>query len=115
MSKIMIVVVGLMSSIWIGAVSAEEKTCTVKGMHCNGCTEMVTGKICDENKYEKCEVKILDSKKEIGEIHLVTKAKDAKVDEAAIKAVIADAGYNMQSCKTSKEKPASAKAAKSKG
>ena len=38
---------------------AEVKTCTVKGMHCQGCAEGVEGKVCDESKYSTCTVTIL--------------------------------------------------------
>lgn len=81
---------------------AEEKTCTVKGMHCQGCTEMVEGKVCDETKYSTCSVKITDAKKEMGEIHLVTKDTKAKVDEKTLSAVVKDSGYEMKSCKAKK-------------
>lgn len=80
---------------------AEDKTCTVSGMHCKGCQEMVEGKVCDETKYSTCEVKIVDEKKKIGEIRLVTKEATAKVDEKALNAAIVDSGYKMKSCKPS--------------
>lgn len=77
---------------------ADEKTCTVKGMHCQGCTESVHGKLCDEAKYSKCEVNILDEKKEIGQVHMVTKDEKALVDEKAVGAILTDAGYKMEKC-----------------
>ncbi len=81
---------------------AEEKTCVVKGMHCQGCQEMVEGKVCDESKYSTCTVKVTDMKKQTGEIHLVTKDEKAKVDEKALSAMVKDTGYEMKSCKTKK-------------
>lgn len=81
---------------------AEEKTCEVSGMHCQGCQEMVEGKVCDESKYSTCTVKITDAKKQAGEVHLVTKDVKAKIDEKALSAMIKDSGYEMKSCKTKK-------------
>lgn len=85
---------------------AEDKTCAVKGMHCAGCTESVQGKVCEEGKYSTCDVKIKDMKKEMGEIHLVTKDTTAKIDEAAVGEAVKDAGYKLQKCTASKVKPA---------
>lgn len=81
---------------------AEEKTCVVKGMHCQGCQEMVEGKVCDESKYSTCSVKVTDMKKQTGEIHLVTKDAKSTVDEKALSAMVKDSGYEMKSCKTKK-------------
>jgi hypothetical protein len=81
---------------------AETKTCAVSGMHCKGCQEMVEGKVCDETKYSTCTIKIIDAKKKIGEVHLVTKDSSAKVDENALSAVIKDSGYELKECKTKK-------------
>lgn len=81
---------------------AEDKTCSVQGMHCQGCTEMVQDKVCDESKYSTCSVKILDADKQTGEIHIVTKDKAAKVDEKAIGALVKDSGYEMKGCKAKK-------------
>ena len=81
------------------AAYAEEKTCTVKGMHCKGCAESVEGKVCDQEKYSTCDIKIKDEKKEIGSVHLVTKDKSAKIDEKALGTQIEDAGYKLDKCK----------------
>lgn len=89
---------------------AEDKTCAVKGMHCTACTEMVQGKVCDEGKYSQCDVKITNEKKEMGEIHIVTKDATAKIDESAVSAAVKDAGYTLQKCKASSAKPAAKKA-----
>jgi hypothetical protein len=83
-----------------GMAMADETTCEVKGMHCTGCKEMIEGKVCDESKYSTCSVKIVDEKKEKGEIHLVTKDAKAKVDEKALSAMVKDAGYEMKACKS---------------
>ena len=82
--------------------TAEKKTCQVDGMHCQGCTEMVEGKICDEEKYSTCKVTVTDADKKKGQIELATKDKKSKIDEKALGAVIKDTGYKMKSCKTSK-------------
>lgn len=88
---------------------AEDTTCSVKGMHCKGCQEMVEGKVCDETKYSTCAVKIADAKKEIGEIHFVTKDEKAKVDQKALATVIKDSGYELKSCKAKAPEKSSAK------
>lgn len=82
------------------SVYAEEKTCTVKGMHCKGCAESVEGKVCDKDKYATCDIKIKDEKKEIGLVHLITKDTAAKIDEKALGAQIEDAGYKLDKCKS---------------
>lgn len=81
------------------SVHAEEKTCTVKGMHCKGCAESVEGKVCDNEKYSTCAITIKDEKKEIGSVHLVTKDSAAKIDEKALSTQIEDAGYKLDKCK----------------
>jgi cation transport ATPase len=81
---------------------AEEKTCAVKGMHCAACTEMVQGKVCDAAKYSICDVKLVNEKAELGQIHLVTKDKAAKIDEKSVDAAVTDAGYKLNKCSTVK-------------
>jgi cation transport ATPase len=83
---------------------AEDKTCNVKGMHCESCSEMVQGKVCDQAKYSTCDVKIVNEKKELGQIHLITKDATAKINEKIVSEAVKDAGYEMQKCKTSKAK-----------
>ena len=99
--KNIIVIASLLVS---GPAFAADTTCAVKGMHCKGCTEMVEGKVCDETKYSKCEVKVTDAKKKLGTVHLVTKDAAATVDEAALSKIIADTGYTMEKCKTTEAK-----------
>ena len=84
------------------SVFAETKTCVVSGMHCKGCQETVEGKVCDETKYSTCTVRIVDAKKKVGEVHLVTKDGTSKVDEKALGAVMEDSGYKLKECKTKK-------------
>jgi hypothetical protein len=86
----------------ISTAHAEDKTCAVKGMHCDACVELVTSKVCDQTKYSTCEVKILSEKKTLGQIHLVTKDKAAKIDENAVGSAIKDSGYNLDKCKMNK-------------
>jgi hypothetical protein len=82
------------------SVYAEEKICTVKGMHCKGCAESVEGKVCDKEKFSTCDIKITDEKKEIGSVHLVTKDKASKIDEKVLGTQIEDAGYKLDNCKS---------------
>ncbi len=97
--KVLILVSALIFTL---SAKAEQATCTVKGMHCTGCKEMVEGKLCDEKKFSKCEVKIVDEKKEIGQLELTTKEANAKVDQKAVGAVIEDAGYKLEKCTVKK-------------
>ena len=88
-----------------GLVHAEEKVCQVTGMHCSGCTENVEGKVCgDGSKFATCKATIIDAKKEIGEIHLVTKDPAGKIDEGAVKTAVKDAGYVFKACKAASGK-----------
>jgi len=86
------------------AAHAEDKTCKVKGMHCADCAETVHEKVCDQAKYSTCDVKIINEKKELGQIHLITKDNTAKIDENVVSAAVKDTGYEMQKCKTNKGK-----------
>lgn len=79
-----------------GYVFAEDKTCAVKGMHCEDCVSAVQNKVCNDT-YSTCDVKI-------GKVHLVTKDAAAKVDEKAVSAEIKDAGYTMKKCTNGKAK-----------
>jgi cation transport ATPase len=111
MTKLLISVSFMFGALSAPLAQAEEKTCAVKGMHCEACTESVQAKVCEEGKYSQCEVKITDGKKEMGQIHMVTKDAAAKIDEKALGAQVKDAGYDLQKCKASAGK-ADAKKAK---
>lgn len=89
--------------------TAEETVCKVKGMHCKGCQEMVEGKVCDEKQFSLCQVSIVDTKKEIGEIKLTTKDPNAKVDQKFVGAKVTDAGYKLEGCAPSSAVKAGAK------
>ncbi|MGZ3726847.1 MAG: hypothetical protein ACXWQQ_13665 [Pseudobdellovibrio sp.] len=74
---------------------AETAKISIDGMHCSGCKDLITSKVCKDDKIaknaESCEVKLLDAKKQKGEVVIVTK-KDAHVDMDAVKADVAAAG-----------------------
>lgn len=72
---------------------AESKTFKVKGMHCDGCAETVRKALCGNPVYKRCEVKIKDAKKEIGEVTLET--KEGKVDMKAVKEILEKEGYKL--------------------
>lgn len=80
-------------------VFAEEKSCTVKGMHCSACVEMVKEKVCDGKDFAVCDVTL---KKKVGTIHIKTKDADAKVDEKDIGTAIADTTYKLDKCTVTK-------------
>lgn len=75
--------------------TAETATITVEGMHCSGCKAMIKESVCDDAAlkpgFESCSVKMIDGKKETGQISIVTK-KDVELDLAAVKAGVKKAG-----------------------
>lgn len=78
---------------------ADEKNCTVKGMHCEACVEMVKDRVCENKDYEICEVKIKEgSKPKMGLLHIKTKDMKVKIDEKAINTAMADTKYSV-ACK----------------
>ena len=93
----------LISFLLGGYAFAEDKTCKVKGMHCENCVEAVQNKVCEKDKYATCDVKQ-------GEIHLVTKEDKEKIDEKTVGAAVKDAGYTLQKCKMGKAKGEAKKA-----
>lgn len=80
--------------------SAEEKDCSVKGMHCEACIDMVRDKVCND-QYEVCTVTLKDKK---GVIHIKTKDAAAKIDEKLISQAMADTTYKVDKCKAAKSK-----------
>lgn len=82
------------SSAW-----SEEKNCTVKGMHCEACVEMVKDRLCENQDYAVCDVKIKEgSKPKVGLLHIVTKDSKAKVDVKALQTAMTDTNYSV-TCK----------------
>ncbi len=75
------------------AASAETKTFKVKGMHCESCADSVRAALCKNPAYKRCEVKIKNAKKELGEVTLET--KEGAVDMNAVKAIIEKEGYKL--------------------
>src|SRR3989344_249280 len=72
-------------SVFMGStvVWSEETTLTVEGMHCSGCKHMISKNVCENKElsatFEKCNVELVDAKKQIGRVILVPKA-DQKID-----------------------------------
>ena len=82
---------------------AETTTMTIEGMHCSGCKNMISEKVCKNEKLkadiESCEVSITNLKKQTGKVVIVTK-KDKKIDTDEVKKSITAAGEEY---KVSKE------------
>jgi len=78
---------------------AEEKNCTVKGMHCEACVDMVKDKVCNDS-YATCDVTLKKAK--VGALHIKTKDANAKIDEKAIAKAIADTDYKLDKCVAAK-------------
>ena len=77
---------------------AEEKTCAVKGMHCQNCVDDLKAKLCEGDKFSVCEVTLKDKKQQLGQFHIKTKEKSGKVDDQAITSMLADLTYTMDKC-----------------
>ena len=82
----------------VPAAFADEKTCTVKGMHCDACTDMVKEKVCNDT-YEVCDVTL---KNKVGKIHLKTKDAATKVDAKTLTTAMADTTYKVDKCTVTK-------------
>lgn len=82
--------------------TAETGTFTVEGMHCSGCRKTIEAKVCGDANIkataEKCEVKLTDEKKQIGEIMIVTKAEN-KIDVETVKKQLTAAGDDYKLAK----------------
>jgi hypothetical protein len=76
---------------------AEEKTCALKGMDCQGCVDTVKEKVCNDS-YAVCDVKIKNPAKKMGELHVSTKDPAAKIDEQAIGKIVSDITYTLEKC-----------------
>lgn len=82
-----------------GIAFAEEKTCTVKGMHCEACQDMVKDRVCEGKGYEVCDIKLPDKAKnkenKMGALHIKTKDKKEKIDVAAMNKALEDTRYSV--------------------
>ncbi|AZZ36266.1 hypothetical protein CIK05_05500 [Bdellovibrio sp. qaytius] len=79
------------------AAPAETTDLIVEGVHCTGCTKMISKKVCADPKlsesFESCGVTVVDAKKQIGKISL--RLKEGKtLDTVAIAAAVKTAGDN---------------------
>lgn len=52
---------------------AENLHLKISGMHCGACQQAVEKKICEKDKYAKCEAKIINSEAQIGELVIESK------------------------------------------
>lgn len=81
---------------------AETATMTVEGMHCSGCKQIISKKVCENEAIkastETCEVKLVNEEKQIGQITITTK-KDVKLDVDAVKAQLKAAGDDYKLAK----------------
>lgn len=77
------------------AASSESTDLLVEGVHCAGCTKMISKKVCADPKlsesFESCGVTLVDSEKQIGKISL--RLKDGKtLDTVALDEAVKSAG-----------------------
>lgn len=96
--------ISVIAAAWVmGSVTvaqAEEKSCAVKGMHCEACITMVKEKVCTD-KFEVCDVTMSGKN---GKLHLKTKDAKAKIDAAELSKVLADTSYSVTSCQAGQGK-----------
>ena len=81
-------------------------TLTVEGMHCSGCKDMVKSKVCGNEEIAKnaasCDVKLVDEKKQIGEVTIVSKP-ETSVDVELVKKQVTSAGDKYRVSKVNHE------------
>ncbi len=93
---------------FISVAIAESTTYEVDGMHCSGCKKMISKSVCKNDElaktFEKCEVRLIDEKKQIGQIIITPKA-DQKLDLEKVSAAVKDAGdgYKVRVKSSAKE------------
>ncbi len=68
---------------------------SIEGMHCDSCVHSIEAKLKKVPNVVGVSVKITDAEHENGEA-VVTMKDGAKVDAEAIKAAVADAGYEVK-------------------
>lgn len=73
---------------------AESKTFKVGKVHCADCVAEVKEKVCALGNFAKCEVKITNEKKQLGQVMLTTNGEE-KIDVAKLEKTIVDAGYTF--------------------
>lgn len=98
-----IVIVALFSS--LSSFAAETRK--VHGMHCGGCVDMIKAKVCALPQVASCEAKLVDEKKQVGEISYELK-EGQSLDEKTLASTIKEAGdnYSLVSNKPTKKKTA---------
>lgn len=74
---------------------AESKTLTLEGVHCQDCVATLQEKICGDKTFATCQVKLINEKKELGQLKLTTKG-DAKIDMQKIAKIVEDEGYKIK-------------------
>lgn len=79
----------------VTATPQTQTTLKIEGMHCKACEKMIHSKVCDDpqakENYASCQVKLIDAKKQIGE--LVIQPKDTKsIDLNKIEGQVSKAG-----------------------
>jgi|GEM_PF-5233109 len=81
--------------LFVSSVHAETKVVKLGKVHCQDCVATLKEKVCTGTDYQTCEVKLINKKKEIGELKLVTKG-DAKIDMTKVSKIVEDEGYTIK-------------------
>jgi len=92
----------IMNSLLVGLFTAgaafaatTKTTCTIKGMDCGGCVDMVTEKVCGAG-YEKCDVSIRDKAQHLGQVVIQA---SSKVDPTVLEKQLAGTKYTVEKCR----------------
>lgn len=67
----------------------------VTGMHCGACKAMIEKEICSKGGFESCEASLTDTKNQIGELKIETKAGQT-ADASEIMKRIEKLGYKAE-------------------
>lgn len=100
-SKITVLASTLLISLTVFAAETRQ----VKGMHCGGCVDMVKAKVCALPQIASCDAKLVEGKKNTGEITYELK-EGQTLDEKTLASTIKEAGdsYSLLPNKPAKKK-----------
>jgi hypothetical protein len=102
MKLLIFLLISLTQTLVLGSAKSDATTdLLIDGVHCSGCTKMISKKVCGDKtlaeSFETCGVTVVDKEKQIGKISV--RLKEGKtLDTAAIDAAVKSAGekYKLQ-------------------
>lgn len=76
-------------------ISADTQKLQVKGVHCASCIQSIKQDLCKSGAFAECKVRMLDRKKELGEITLKPN-QGQSIDLDKVKSQVKDLGYEIK-------------------